>query len=423
MNDLRAMLVIARRELVERIRSKWFVAITLLGPIGMVMMIVVPVLLASGGEGSRVDIIDKSGVLAQPLAEGLRVLGWTPAIVEPGVLEQSDDAIKVLELGRIRTKQINGFLTVPKGAIDGDDRILYRGDNGSSTVVQARLTVIVNSVVQLERGRRSGISRDTLAQIMLPAAFETQQTSGASEGASGAAAYWLGYLVAYVLMLVIMLYAVGVMRSVVQEKTSRVMELMVATIKPRALMTGKIIGVGGAGLIQIMVWLAMGAVTLANRDTILGWFGKAGGGGAALPPLSVGVIAVVLSFFVLGYFFYASMFAAVGAMVSSEQDTQQVQMPITLLLLIGFACVSMVSSDPRGTGSQIVTMLPFWSALLMPMRYLLGAATVPEVLISLAILLVSTALIARAAAKIYRVGVLMYGKRPGLGELLRWLRY
>jgi ABC-2 type transport system permease protein len=166
----------------------------------------------------------------------------------------------------------------------------------------------------------------------------------------------------------------------------------------------------------------MGAITLAYRDEILGLFGKSSDG-AALPPLTAGVVAIALAFFILGYFFYASMYAAVGAMVSSEQDTQQVQMPITMLLVIGFACVSMVSGDPRGLTATIVTMLPFWSALLMPMRYLLGAASVLEVVISLAILLGSTMLIARAAAKIYRVGVLMYGKRPGVRELLRWLRY
>lgn len=110
-------------------------------------------------------------------------------------------------------------------------------------------------------------------------------------------------------------------------------------------------------------------------------------------------------------------------MVSSEQDTQQVQMPITVLLIVGFACMTVVSSDPRGSTAALVTMLPFWSPLLMPMRYLLGGAGIGEVAISLVILLGSTALIARAAAKIYRVGVLMYGKRPTLGELVRWLRY
>jgi ABC-2 type transport system permease protein len=200
------------------------------------------------------------------------------------------------------------------------------------------------------------------------------------------------------------------------------MELMVATVKPRSLMTGKILGVGLAGLIQIAVWLAMAGLTLAYRNELLGLFGVASSD-APLPSLAVGDIAVALAFFFAGYFFYASMYAAVGAMVSSEQDTQQVQMPITVLLILGFACMTVVSSDPRGATATFVTMLPCWSPLLMPMRFLLGGAGVGEALLSLAILVASTALVARAAAKIYRVGVLMYGKRPGLGELVRWLRY
>ena len=128
-------------------------------------------------------------------------------------------------------------------------------------------------------------------------------------------------------------------------------------------------------------------------------------------------------YFVLGFFFYASLYAAVGAMVSSEQDTQQVQMPVTMLMVIGIVCAPMVSGDPRGTPAIVMTLVPLWSAMLMPMRYVLGAASLGEVAISLGILLVSTGLMVAAAAKIYRVGVLMYGKRPGLGELVRWLRY
>jgi ABC-2 type transport system permease protein len=208
----------------------------------------------------------------------------------------------------------------------------------------------------------------------------------------------------------------------VQEKTSRVMELMVATVKPRSLMAGKILGVGGAGFIQIVVWLGMGAITLAYRDQILGIFGVSGGG-AGLPEVSLGVFVVVVLYFTLGFFFYATMYAAVGAMVSSEQDTQQAQLPVTMLLVIGVLCLQVVSNDPRGGATTIMTMVPLWSSMLMPMRYVLGGASPLEVAISLTILAGSTVAIARAAGKIYRVGVLMYGKRPGLGELIRWLRY
>jgi ABC-2 type transport system permease protein len=415
MAELRNALVIARREFAERAKSRWFLAITLLGPIGMAAMIIIPALLIGNPAGTRVEIIDKSGVLAEPLASALAAAQWKPVIVAP-------DTPEATEMARIRDRQINGFLVVPRTAIDGDGAIEYRGDNGSNQIVQVTLHEIVRSAVQSRRGTNVGIDQPQLDVILKPVRIDAQQTNGKSEAASGDALFGLGFAIAYVLLFVIMGYAVVVMRSVVQEKTSRVMELMVATVKPRSLMAGKILGVGGVGLFQVAVWLVIGALTIAHRDQLLGAFGVPAAK-MTLPPLTFDVIAIALAYFVLGYFFYASMYAAVGAMVSTEQDTQQVQTPITLLLIIGLVSVTSVSSDPRGVGATIMTMIPFWSPLLMPMRYVLGGATPLDVVISLAILAVSTVLIARAAAKIYRIGVLMYGKRPTVQELLRWLRY
>jgi ABC-2 type transport system permease protein len=411
---LRAALVIARREFAERARSKWFLAITLLGPIGIAALIVVPALLIGNPAGTRIEIVDRTGVLAEPLSAALTAAQWKPAVVAP-------DTPDADEMARIRDRKINGFLTVPADALDSG-AIVYRGDNGSNQIVQTTLRETVRLVVQAERGKRAGVAGDKLAEIIKPARFEPQQTNGKTEATSGGLAFLIGYAIAYVLFLVITVYAVAVMRSVVQEKTTRVMELMVATVKPRSLMAGKILGVGGAGLVQVAVWLVIAAVTLTYRDQVLGVFGIAAGN-VALPSLTFDVIAIALAFFVLGYFFYASMYAAVGAMVSTEQDTQQVQLPVTLLLIVGIVSVTSVSGDPRGVTAAVMTTIPFWSPLLMPMRYVLGGATPVDVVISLAILLVSTVLIARAAAKIYRVGVLMYGKRPSLQELIRWLRY
>ena len=414
MRELRDVFVIARREFLERVQSKWFAVITLLGPIGMVAMVLVPALLIGNGEGAKVEIVDQSGVIAQPLFDKLTEARWKPAIVAADTPDQ-------VEMDRIRDNKINGFITIPKDAL-GAGTILYRGDNASSQVVSATLRQIVGQIVQSGRGKLAGIPQDKLDTVLARLNFKPQQTNGKTQAASGDASFLIGYALAYILFLVITVYAVAVMRSVVQEKTSRVMELMVATVKPRSLMTGKILGTGAAGLVQVTVWLTMGAVTLAYREQILGLFGVSGGGGS-LPSLALGEVAIALVYFVLGYFFYAAMYAAVGAMVSSEQDTQQVQMPIMVLLIIGIVSVTSVSGDPRGVTAAVMTTLPFWSALLMPMRFLLGGATVGEVAISIAVLAVSTVLVVWAAAKIYRVGVLMYGKRPSIGELIRWMRY
>jgi ABC-2 type transport system permease protein len=413
--DLRDTLVIARRELLERVKSKWFVVMTLIGPIGMIAMIVIPALIARGSTvGTKVDIVDRSGVLARPLADALEKRGWIVAVASPDTPDAAEEE-------KIRRSQINGYVLFPADALE-DGVIVYRGDNASSQAVSLLLRATITEAVRVQRGQRAGLTDAQIATLVKEVHFAPQHTTGDKQASSGFGAFGLAYMLGFILYMVITVYGIGVMRSVVQEKASRVMELMVAAVKPRSLMAGKILGVGAAGLIQIGAWLVIGAVLLAYRDEVLGAFGIAGGG-QALPSLTAGEVAVILAYFVMGYFFYSAMYAALGAMVSSEQETQQVQLPVTMLLVIGVLCLTMISNDPRGSSAATMTQIPFWSPILMPMRYTLGGATLGEVALSLGILALSTALVVRAAAKIYRVGVLLYGKRPSARELLRWLRY
>jgi len=411
---LRNTLVIARRELHERVRSKWFVVMTLLGPLFMVALVVVPTLIAvRGATGARVEVVDKTGKVGPAIVESLGTI-WHVTLVPP----ETPDAV---ELARIRDDEINGFLVIPANALDGGT-VLYRGDNASGQAVGAILERVVTEAIQKERARELKLT-DAQTQGMLKRVdVDTQHTTGEAEGTSGFGSFAIAYMLAFILYMVITLYGVNVMRSVVQEKTSRVMEFLVAAVKPQSLMGGKILGVGGAALIQLTIWLGIGALALEYRQELLGLFGVSGGG-AALPPVALTELSIVLAFFIFGFFFYAAMYAAVGAMVSSEQDTQQVQLPVTMLLVIGVTCLQVVSNDPRGGASAAMTMIPFWSPILMPMRYVLGGATGMELALSLAILVGSTFLVVRVAAKIYRVGVLLYGKRPSVTELIRWLRY
>ena len=131
----------------------------------------------------------------------------------------------------------------------------------------------------------------------------------------------------------------------------------------------------------------------------------------------------LLNVLLIGFFFYASLYAAIGAMVNSEQEAQQAQTPVILMLMVPMICVQLVANDPRGGSAQLLTLLPFSAPILMPMRYLLGGATGGEVAVSLLILALSTWVVAVLSARIYRVGILLYGKRPSLRELGRWIRY
>ena len=156
---------------------------------------------------------------------------------------------------------------------------------------------------------------------------------------------------------------------------------------------------------------------------ILGLFGMDARSELPIPDVGVAEIAIVLAYFFAGYFFYAALYAAIGAMVNSDQEAQQAQMPVVLLLIIPVLCAQLVVSDPRGAPAEVLTLIPFSSPVLMPMRYLLGGASQADVGISLAILLASLAGAVFLAARIYRIGILMYGKRPSLREIARWLRY
>jgi len=407
--------VIARRELLERLRTPWFVIVTLLGPVMMVALIVVPVVLGRvGDQSARVQLLDEGGTLGEPLRAALVKEGWKVEVVPP-------DTTEATLLGRIRDDSIDGFLTIPKQAPSGGI-FLYQGDNATSEPAMRILIRVVTDTVRTARGQALGLSVDKIDAMMAPVAVAPVHTTGEAAGSSGIAAFLVGYVVMFVLYLAIVLYAANVLRSVVQEKTNRVVEIMVAASKPRALMLGKILGVGSVGLIQITIWAVMGVLTLNYRAALLGTFGV-DAGDWNVPPMDVVDVAVILVYFLLGYFFYAGIFAAIGAMVSSEQEAQQAQTPVMMILVVPMLCVQLVANDPRGMVAEVLTQVPFSAAVLMPMRWSLGGASVTSLLISMAILAGSTYLVAILAARIYRVGILMYGKRPSLRELLRWLRY
>ncbi len=414
---MREMWVIAKREFNERVRSKWFLVMTIVWPILMAAMIVVPALIGNQStEGAKVVIVDKSGELGAKMASNVGFwLKWDTRAAPPDANEQ---ALR----DKIAANEINGFVVIPKNAVDGGE-IVYTGDNASNQTVTILFAKAAQAAVIARRGERAGLSEADMVMFNLPINVSVKHSTGEEEGTSGMVTFLIGYMIAFFIYIAITLYGVGVMRSVVTEKSSRIVELLVATTTPRAMMSGKILGVGIAGLTQIAIWFIAGALLTSQQDTILGWFGAASSATSMIPSLTWTQIAVVLAFFVLGYLFYSAMYAAVGAMVSSEQDTQQAQMPVTFLLVIGIVSIMAVTNDPRGQTAAVMTMVPFWSPMLMPLRYFMGGASLGQVAVSLAILAVATILVARAAAKIYRVGILMYGKRPSLREVLRWLRY
>jgi ABC-2 type transport system permease protein len=413
------MWVIAKREFAERVKSKWFVVMTVLWPLLMVGSMVVPALLAGEGtEGAKVQIVDHTGVLGEQIAFNTGLfMKWDTKIVP----EDTDEK----ELNhRIRTHEINGYVIIPKDALDGG-QIAYNGDNASNQTVTILFTKSASAAVIQKRAEREHVSGIQLAAITAPVDVDVRHTNGEEAGSAGIFVFLVGYMISFLIYIAITLYGIGVMRSIVTEKSSRVVELLVSATKPRAMMSGKIAGVGSAGLVQIAIWFLLAKLIMTQKGHILALFGANDDAktSALMPSLTTSQLIVVMLCFLFGYLFYSAMYAAVGAMVSSEQDSQQAQMPVTFLLVIGIVAITAVTNDPRGGVASVMTMVPFWSPMLMPLRYFLGGASLSQVGLSLAILALSTVVVSRIAAKIYRVGILMYGKRPTLGELIRWIRY
>src|SRR6185312_12824259 len=306
---MREAFVIAKREFLERVRTKWFVAMTVLGPVFMIALIVIPVLLASRGTaGAKVEIADETGVLGPKIAKAFGAVDWVGTVV-PATTPDAD------LMSHIAKKQTAGFLRVPKDALTGGEMV-YRGDNATNQVVQIELRQLLNQVIVAQRlTDHLHQSQDQIAALLMPPNLTTLHTNGVSEAENGGAMFALGYILAVLLYFVILLYGINVMRSVVTEKTSRVVELMVAATKPRSMMVGKILGVGGAGLAQISIWLIVGGIVLNYHEQLLGMFGVTAHG--ELPTLSGAAYFVIFTFFVLGFLFYSTLYAAIGAMVAS----------------------------------------------------------------------------------------------------------
>jgi ABC-2 type transport system permease protein len=272
------------------------------------------------------------------------------------------------------------------------------------------------------RARGLGLAEPQTKELLMPVPFEARQATDDGEGATGIAAYLVAYVASFLLFFATLVYGVNVMRSVVQEKSSRVMEVVVACASPWDLMLGKVLGVGLLGLTQMAIWLAFGATISHFKGAILSSVGGAAAAGVSLPEIGAGQIACLVFYFLAGYFLFSSIFAAIGAANESERDAQQAQMPVVMLLTVSTLCFPMVAAAPRDPLAVTLSIVPFTSPILMPMRAMLTPVPAWQLALSVVLLLAAIAGALWAAARIFRVGILMYGKRTSLRELIHWVR-
>ena len=229
--------------------------------------------------------------------------------------------------------------------------------------------------------------------------------------------FMIAFALLFFLYITVLFYGIFVMRGVIEEKQSRIVEVLISSVRPTQMMLGKLLGIGLVGLTQIGIWaLSTGLLSLFGATMFASQ-------GAKVPNIPISLLVYFVVYFVLGFFLYATLYAMVGAIVSSEEDAQQVQFPVTMLIVMPMMLFGMVMSNPSSTSSILLAMMPFFAPTLMMLRIAVINPPVWQVILSMLIMVVTILGCVWVAAKIYRVGILMYGKRPSIAELGKWLRY
>ncbi len=415
---MRSVLTVVRREYLVRVRTRWFVFSTLGGPVLAFAAFAGPAYLAQRGEDTlrTMAVVDRTGVLYGRVASRLREGGF---IVEgdEGTVWTGEELESMARAGQIGGYLILDSETLSKG---------WAGFRGAAHPGSLRALTIRGAVVESVLDVRlaaDGTDEDIMVLLgggELDVQLVGQEASG-GDSARGLVAGFVGALILYVM---IIFYAVAVMRAVIAEKTDRIVEIIISAIRPWELMLGKIVGVAAVGLTQLGAWLVMGGIVVALGLPVL----LATRHGALVPEdiliaLPEWRLAVLfLAFFVLGYLLYAALYAAVGAMCSSEHEAQQAQLPVVLLLVVPLLVLSSSLENPTAGVSVGLALVPFFSPILMFANAAAGYAPPWQVALSLLLMALTIGLVAWVAGRIYRVGILMQGKRPSLPEVVRWVR-
>ena len=417
-----ALKIIIAREYLERVKRKSFIISTILMPILMLGMMVAPTLIAimSGPEERVIAVIDDSGVIA-PTLQNEGEITFRSFSGDMADAKANEDYDAILVIGRDVVSQ-------PKGSIS----LYTRGAPSIQTEdyisSQLQRTIETLRIKQYDIANLSQI----LDEVKVDVKLDTFRIDKEEESAtSSILSYILGTVTMFILYMFILLYGQMVMTSIIEEKNNRVLELVVSSVKPNDLMMGKIMGIGLVAITQIMIWamlligcsiwimpglIAAASATEGNEGmaTALAQLGDTG--------FMVNLLVYLILFLIGGYLFYSSIYAAIGSAVDNIQDASQLQsiaiVPIILALIISMTVVN----DPNSSLAVWTSMIPFTAPMVMMARLPFGIPAW-QPLVSIILLALSFLAMIWVSAKIYRVGIFMYGKKPSMMELIRWINY
>jgi ABC-2 type transport system permease protein len=423
------------REFLTRAKTKGFVIGTLIFPL-MLVLIFGGIFLFSmlfKPATRTYYVVDQTGkiydefvrMLPDTLKNGKLKYQFIKQDVSAGQLEN----VMVDYQKLIMNNKIDGYLVIPENVIESRE-VRYSAKSVSDFDQQRDFERALSRIVTNIRLENIGLSPDVIRQEMGQGnvrLVSRQVTEKGEIEKSGVSSFVLTYFLTYIMLLMIMIYGATLMRSVIEEKSQRITETIISSIKPIELMIGKILGICGLGLTQLIL---MGLIILAIVHFGESLFVKMG---VNIPELfkvirqinfSPAVFIFMILFFLMGFVFFSSLFAAVGAMVTTEDEGQQYQMPLVFLVLISYFIMFSVAKNPETPMALWTSLIPFFTPLVMFTRIAVSDPILPSgAIISIFTMLLSTVLLIWFVAKIYRVGILMYGKKASFKEAIKWIRY
>lgn len=431
--------LIIGREFNERVRKKSFIITTILMPVLMLLLMAAPALIMSFSQGDEKQI----GVIDESTMIGSRLESDDTILFEP--LDVTLD-----EARRTRT-DLFAVLYIAPDILENPKGVQLYANSSTSMTLEMDICAQIERILEEEKLKGYEIEnlQTILDEIETSVSMQTfrndKSQEEVSEAQSSMVATVIGYILAFVLYMFLLIYGSMVMQSVIEEKNNRVLEVMVSSVKPFDLMMGKILGVGSVAVLQVVIWgvliLGMGTLVVPHLmpDEVMASASAIEQGAALqnadLDPEMIQAIAAVtdvsylmkifvsmILFVFGGFLLYAAMFAAVGSAVDNVQDASQLQTPITVPIILGLLMMMAVINDPTSKLAFWFSVIPFTSPIVMMARIPYDIPTW-EIVLSLVVLYASFVALVWCAAKIYRVGIFMYGKKPTLKELWKWMRY
>ena len=420
--DFERIKLVARREWWTRLRQRSFQVTTVVQILFVVIGACLPVIIAGfddddGPTASLVLVLDGSGArvaerLAPYLASGGAGTGDDIIALEQSALAP-DEARAQVDAG-----DVDGALLVTRDG-NGNLAFTFVNQSGDMTATTQRVYAAAASVALEDRLEQGGIDPVVFQQAVAPPAFNVEGTGAATTGDAdeiGGVEIALAYFFTIVMFMAIMLYGTWVAQGVVEEKSSRIMEIMINAATPRDLLAGKVLGIGAAGLTQLLPMLLAGGIVFALQKPIARALEI---DTASLPDLDFGALSIAvvgwfLVYFLLGFILYAAMYAALGSMVSRQEEVNQAVSPMMTVMFVGYFAAFFTMYAPESMLSRVLSIFPLTSPFVMISRVIVGDPPAWEMALSVGLLAVTLVVAVLLAARMYRIGVLLYGQKPSL---------